>query len=223
MFQYLAISTLPELLINYGSLLFFFAGFYFLIQKKIYNHPYSPLFLVLGIILILYYLYEINMIGKVHDYYLFPFLPLIFLLVSYGAFNLYSIRKKYSKIIVVLILLILPFTAFLRANSRWNLASPGFNADFYNYKDELRNLIPNDAFCIVGRDISGVILLYYIDKKGWTFDDVEILKANLKHWTDLGARYIYFDNQCDTIQVVQKQLKEKIFDKRSVKVYKLKE
>jgi 4-amino-4-deoxy-L-arabinose transferase-like glycosyltransferase len=40
-YQHILISTLPELLLNYGSVLFFLAGFYFLIKRKSYRDSRS--------------------------------------------------------------------------------------------------------------------------------------------------------------------------------------
>ena len=162
------------------------------------------------------------MIGYVHDYYLFPFLPPIFLLVAFGAYHLYLINKPKMKYVVIFILLILPVTAYLRADTRWNPKSPGFNVDFYNYKDELRNLVPSNSMCIVGKDFSGVIYLYYIDKKGWTYDNPDLLKKYIGSCIEKGAEYIYMDNQVDTMTGVKEHLQEKIFDKGAIRVYKLK-
>lgn len=222
MMQHIFISTLPELLINYGSLFFFISGFYFLFKNKIHKTKSFPIFLFLGITLLLYYFYEANMIGYVHDYYLFPFLPPIFLLVAYGAYQLYIFNNPFTKYIVISILLLLPLTAYLRADTRWNPKSPGFNVDLYNYKDELRNLVPSNSICIAGRDFSGVIYLYYIDKKGWTYDNPDELKKYIDSCINKGAKYIYMDNQVDTISGIKEHLQEKIFDKGSIRVYKLK-
>lgn len=222
MMQHIFISTLPELLINYGSLLFFIAGFYFLFKNKIHKTKNFPVFLFWGLSLLLFYFYEANMIGYVHDYYLFPFLPSIFLLIAYGAYQIYLINKPKMKYLIILILLILPVTAYLRADTRWNPKSPGFNVDVYNYKDELRNLIPQNSICIVGKDNSGVIYLYYIDKKGWTYDDPESLKIYIDDCIKHGAAYIFIDDNVDTMIGVKEHLQEKIFDKGSIRVYKLK-
>ena len=160
------VSTLPELLINYGSVLFFIAGFYLIFKNKLYEKKYFPLFLFLGLTVILYFLFEMNIIDLAHDYYLFPFLPPIFLLVAYGATRLLS-SGKFLKFLSLFCLAILPFTAYLRADSRWDTKDPGFNPAYFTYKSELRNLTPPNALCVIDNDQSPYILLYYIDRKGW--------------------------------------------------------
>jgi len=216
------ISILPELLINYASLLFFLCSFYFLFKCKIYKKQYFFPFLFLGITLIVYFLYEMNIIDVVHDYYLFPFLPLIFLLVAYGAFRLLTSESKPLKIVSMICLAILPITAFLRADPRWDIYHPEFNPTYYKYKDELRNLTPKDATCVIGYDESHYILLYYIDRKGWAFDKSWFDEKLLENFISEGADYIFLDENIDSLPGIKAHLGEKIFDKETVRVYKLK-
>src|SRR4030095_14552423 len=111
---------------------FLYLDFIIYLKINLINIHYSRFFLLL------YFLFEINMIAKVHDYYLFPFFPFLFIIVSYGAFNMLSHQPAYLKYIVIFLLLILPFTTYLRIIGRWNPDSPGFNKDLLIYKDELR-------------------------------------------------------------------------------------
>ena len=101
-YQHTLISTLPELLLNYGSLVFFLAGFYFLFKKKSFRDPKFLLLLSLSILVLIYYLFEANAVGKIHDYYLFPFFPLLFILVSYGAYNLYNLKTKFFQYLKII-------------------------------------------------------------------------------------------------------------------------
>jgi hypothetical protein len=189
------ISILPELLINYGSLLFFFAGFFLLFSSKKYRHPLFPLFFGWGISVLLYFLFEMNMINTVHDYYMFPFLPLIFIIVGYGAEKLISHPKKILRIVSVAALCILPITAFLRADHRWNTIDPGFNANLLTYKNDLQNILPDNKLCVVGNDESSCIWFYYINKKGWAFDNDWLDEKSLKEMISQGAAYLYTDSK----------------------------
>jgi 4-amino-4-deoxy-L-arabinose transferase-like glycosyltransferase len=117
------ISTLPELLLNYGSLPFFFSGFYFLFKNKKLNN--TKFYMLLGLCLstVFYYLFELNAIARVHDYYLFPFYPILFIIVAYGAYNMIT-HSQTLKYITFMLLLLLPFTCYLRMKDRWNIESP---------------------------------------------------------------------------------------------------
>lgn len=214
-------SMLPELLLNYGSTLFFLAGLFFFFKKKLYRSKYYLSIFIVFISVCLYYLYEVNMITLVHDYYMFPFLPFLFVLVAYGAYKLLNGRNKILKAISILALIILPITAFLRVDSRWNTTEPGFNHVYYDHKDELRALVNEDAYCVVGNDISHYILLYYLNRKGWTFDSDYLNEYDLKFFISKGAKYLFTDSPVDENPNIKPFLNEKIYEQENLRVYTL--
>lgn len=218
------ISTLPELLINYGSLLFFFVGLGILIFRKKYRNSLFSILLFWGLSVIVYFLFEMNMIGTVHDYYMFPFLPLLFIIVAYGADNLIvHSRKKAFKIIGLIALFVLPFTAYLRADHRWNIIDPGFNKNLMVYKDDLRKAVPDDKLCVVGNDESSYIFFYYINKKGWSFDIDTLSGAGLKMMITEGARYLYTDSKkVERDTGITNCINKLILQKGDINVYELK-
>jgi len=215
--------TLPELLINYGSVPFFLAAFWFIFKNKAFKKRLFPVFATLGLILIMYFLFELNMIGKSHDYYLFPFLPILFILVSYGAFQLFISEKNLVKEIVVALLIVLPLAAFLRIDQRWNPDKPGFNKDLLVYKNDLRNAVPDNALCVAGNDNTHSVFFYYIDKKGWAFDGDNLDDKQLGLMISQGAEYLYSDSRkLDTNKKIQPYLGEMITEEGSVRVFRLK-
>ena len=221
--QFNLVSTLPELLINYGAVFFFLAGFYFVYKNRDYKKHFFRIFLTLSIAILLYFFFEMNLIAKVHDYYLFPFLPLIFITVSYGCFHLLNSENKFLVRFSYFLLLILPLTAFIRADTRWKTADPGFNPDFLIYKNELRNAVPNNELCIAGNDESKNIFLYYINKKGWAFENNEIDSAKLKTMIDQGAKYLYSDaRETDEKNEIKYFLDSLIMQKGTIRIYSLK-
>ena len=216
--------TLTESLLNYGAVLLFLASFFFIVKKKAFKNPLFPVFAVWGLVIVLYFLFELNMIGKSHDYYLFPFLPLLFILVSYGAFNLFKVKSRLVKYFVLLLLFILPLLAYLRMDGRWNPEKPGFNRDLLVYKNELRDAVPKDALCIAGNDISHFIFFYYIDKKGWGFDNNKLDEEQVGKMIKGGATYLYSDSrQIEDKAKIAGFLNELILEKGSVRVFRLKQ
>jgi len=216
------VSVLPELLLNYASVVFFVAGLYFICNKKLYNNKRFYFFFIWGVAVIFYFLYELNMIDTVHDYYLFPFLPLLFIIVAFGAYHLVLYSGRLAMLFSLLCLCVLPLTAFLRIDSRWDTNAPGFNPAYFKYKKELQGLTPAKSYCIVGNDPSSYILLYYIDRKGWAFDNDKIDDKLLVSYISKGAAYLFLDSKLDTIQSIQSHLGKKIFDKETLRVYELK-
>ncbi len=217
--QHNLFSTLPESLLNYGSVLFFLVGFYFLFKNKVHRHQYFLVYLLLSLVVLAYFFFEINMIAKVHDYYLFPFYPLLFMLVGYGAYYLLEKSGKWFRYLSILALVSLPVLAHLRMEGRWDSEKPGFNKDWLVYKTELRNAVPKDALCIAGNDKSHFILFYYIDKKGWCFDDGH---PDIKQMINEGAKYLYLDTLgVQTDPVIKQYCDQMILQKGSVQVYQL--
>ncbi len=220
-YQHNLISTLPELLINYGSLVFFLAGIYYAAKNKIYR---SPVFIFLasgGLVLISYYLFEANAIAKVHDYYLFVFYPFLFSLVAYGIKQLTCRSRKIVAALSVFMLAILPLTCGLRMEDRWDINHPGFNKDLYLYKTQLQNSVPDTSLVIAGPDESGYIFLYYIHKKGWNFYNLPG-KEKVKDMIAKGAKYLYTDLPEKDLKHLQSLIDRKIAQYGSIRVYKLK-
>ena len=215
------ISIVPESIINYGSMLFFLAGFFYIIRNKTYTRTYFIVFVLWSLSILSYFLFEINMIKSIHDYYLFPFYPILFIIVSYGAYNLWLSKKKWIQSVVVILFLILPITAYLRMKNRWDVNEPGFNRDLLLYKNELRLAVPNNALCVVGNDDSHFISFYYIHKKGWGFDNNGINADTLASMIKKGAKYLYSDSRKVEIQLAP-YLDSLVCVKASIRVYKLK-
>lgn len=220
--QHNLVSTLPELLINYGSVIFFLAGFFFLFKYKSFLSPLFLPLMALSISVLFYFFFELNMIAKVHDYYLFPFYPLIFMLVAYGAYNIFA-QSKTAKAFTFCLLLILPVTAYLRMHKRWDTNSPGFNKDLLIHKDALRSAVPKSSLCLVGNDNSHFIFFYYIDKKGWIINDEELNNISIKNMIASGAEFLYSDSPLiEENDRIKPFIDSMLMQKGTIKVFRLK-
>lgn len=216
-------STLPELLLNYGSVLFFLSGIYLAFKKSFFRKQKFILLASLGLLTILYYFFEANAIGINHDYYFFPFFPLLFILVGYGACQLYAAKNSLYRYLTICLLLILPITCYLRMCDAWNPDAPKFNSDLLRYKTELRNAVPKDALVVAGNDVSHFIFLYYIDKKGWGFQDDRLNSDMLQSMIVNGAQYLYSDApSVYTNPEIANLLDKLVLEKGSIRIYSLK-
>lgn len=216
------VSTLPELLLNYAAVPFFIYGIFKFFKLRYCKKKEATLFVFLLLSLLAFFFYEINLIGTIHDYYLFPFFPLLFLLVGFGGLQLWKSNYIPNRAFVIIALIIAPVTAHLRITNRWNLDDVGFNKDFLTYKTELQNAVPNDALCIIGKDVSGHILFYYTNKKGWRFQEDNLSEEVLKYWISRGAKYLYSDSrQVENNPKLQLYLSKLVLEKGSIRVFQL--
>ncbi len=195
------VSTLPELMVNYASVLAFIVGAVAGV-RALRKRPLSvekKALLAALVAALLYIVYELGMIGKEHDYYLFPLLPFIVLAVVAGYKTLFRLpfSGKWRMLLqglAVAGLVLSPLTAWLRVQSRWDLNEPGFNADYYRYKDALRTAIPENALVITGPDASRFIHLYYLNCQGWTFTASAPDGAFVADKISKGARFLVADS-----------------------------
>ena len=217
------VSTLPELLLNYASLPFFLCGLFLLWKNKSSKKRLFLPFLMLGISILFYFFFELNMIEKIHDYYLFPFYPILFIITCYGIIQWSTFKPVFFKGLLFLLILLMPLTAWLRMHKRWDENSPGFNKDLLVYKDQLRKAVPDDELCIAGNDMSHFIFFYYIHKKGWGFDNDMIDLSQMQNMIKKGAKYLYSDCRVvDGSENMKPYLDSLIFEAGSIKVFRLK-
>src|SRR6185437_14470728 len=196
-FSYNFSTVFPRLLLNMYCLPLFIGGAAFIIIRRFYKNVLFPALVCWTISACAFYLFEMNMIDKWHDYYLFPFLPIIFLTVLYAVYQLVKSRQIVPVILVFAFMILLPAQAKRFADFRWHIY-PGnpseMNPDFITCKNGLRNAVPDTAHVIVANDISPFIDLYYIHKKGWWIDNYWLPEDTLVKRIKQGAQYFY----CDT-------------------------
>ena len=213
-------SLLPELFINYGSLLFFAFGIAVFVGSAQRMARFKVELSVLAFVS-LYYIYEVNMIGLAHDYYHFPFLPLLFLVVAAGAKRVVLHRNPWMQRLALVALIVLPFTAYARSVGRWT----GKETEaIHLHKDELRQLTPPHALVVVGNDPSTHIYLYHLGKRGWTFEQDHLTPTLLRSYIERGAAYLYANTPyAESDPGISALLGEPIFRKDGLTVYPLRD
>lgn len=223
--EYHALHMFPQLLIVPKMLPFFLLGLVLVFSKRVRRHRTFPYLVACSVGVLIYFFYELNMIGTDHDYYMFPFLPLIFLLVSYGAWMFFEKRKIWLMVPAIAVMLYWPYDTFIRIDPRWNEEKPDFNIAYLEYRDELRAATPDDALVIV-RDGTPYVVLYYLNKKGWSNNglpgwyDPSVLYQMARE----GAQYFYCDiREIDEDPAVKPLLEELIMTRMDVRVWKLRQ
>lgn len=210
------ISTLPELLLNWGSVLFFITGLILIFFKSgLRNKLFIP-FLIGGIGVSVYYIFELNMIQDKHDYYAFPFVPFLFIAVGCGIRYFLS-KSKTTKYIAIACAVAMPLLTYARKGHAWNQEGNVL----VEYKTELQNAIPNEALCIAGNDESTFIYFYHLNKKGWSFNNDELPASRIAELKEKGAKYLYSDSDEINYFVETELSLELIAKVATFRIYKL--
>lgn len=181
------ISILPELLLNYASVLFFILGIFTIFKGRYYKHILAFPFSMLAFSAVSYFIFEINMITDVHDYYLFPFMPGIFIFVGFGLNYILSERKGVFVLLMAIALVVLPITASLRVAPRFNTNNS--SKHLAKCSVEIQNVLPKDAIIISADDESPHITLFHFRRFGWTTSKSRFDEAKFEFWLKGGATH----------------------------------
>lgn len=210
-------SHLPELLLNYGAVPFFIAGCWSLWRKKgLFTGWNAGLLAFLA-----YFIYEVPMIGLVHDYYLLPFLPFLFQIVMLGIGRILDSGNQYVPRIGLAVLLLLPGLAFLRCMERWNMDKPRMPQGLFSEVQVLKQAIPAGSLVLVGNDPSTHIWLYQLDRKGYTFEFGIPDTVWLAGFQGKGVSYLVTDCADTAKQDIRAYLGKPLAESRGIRVYRL--
>ncbi len=171
----------------------------------------------------LYFSLQLNAINTVHDYYMMPFLPWLFLIIGYGVQFVLRQERFWINLILIVILIWAPIHTIEVTKNDWSIEKAFFNKDVFIYSDELKAAVPNDELCIILNDVSSYVFSYQIDKMGSIFSNDNLPIPWIKDMIEnRGRTYMYSDSRAiDQHPEVQKYL-ELILQKGSINVYKLK-
>lgn len=216
------LSWLPRHLTNPIGMFFLIVGFFCFFKFRFYN---KNLLHILGaglIVLCMYYLYELNMISTVHDYYLLPFLVFIHLFICYGLYWVWKLEDL--RYVLIGLLAIMPLTIYPRINDEyWSIDRNGYNVDWFTYSDSLKKAAPRDSLCIILNDNTGVVMPYQIDKQGYVFDKDDLPAMWIEDMIlRRRATYMYSDSRkVDTSAAVLPYLDSLIIQAGTIKVFRL--
>lgn len=212
---------LPNHLINPFGLLFCCTGLMIMMRKQNFGSIIRGMLISGFLITVLYYAYEINMIAKVHDYYMLPFLPWLHILISSGIQLVYKSNK--FRWILIPLLIAMPIFTFFKIDAFWDINRNGYKVDWFNYSAELKSTVPRDSLCIILNDNTGVVIPYVIDKQGFVFDKNDLPAMWIEDMIlRRRATYMYSDSRVvDTSSEVRKYLDYMIVEKGNIRVFKL--
>ena len=215
-------GVFPEVILNFGALIFFLVGIWQVIRNKLFKSAKGQAVLLLFFILSAYFFYTLKMIQGSHEYYLFVFYPIVFSLVALGLQKMLVVNQN-SKKLALFLLFCLPIFTYLRSHKSWDTKNPSVPKELLNKKEWFRSLTPKDELCIVGSDLSQYIYFYYLDKRGYAFGNDSIPPQKVKIWIDKGAKYLYSDSRkVERSMQMRLYLDTLLFEQGNFRVFKLK-
>jgi 4-amino-4-deoxy-L-arabinose transferase-like glycosyltransferase len=181
------ISDFPELLINYGSIIFVIAALILIGKRRLQTRPAVLGFILLALAYFSYHVLELHQM-RVHQYYMLPSLIFFIPLAAAGAALMYA--KEKLRLVMTVALISLPILCAIRIiPARWiksDLGIPTELADAASLQ-RLQNAVPKNKLVAVGPDPSGCIFFYFLDKKGYSFSHA----SKLQNEKFPGAEYLY--------------------------------
>ena len=218
--SYHFVKMFPKILLYPPVWILIILGFYSFFKSRLLKGWINSLIFISFLYLIL----QLNAIGTSHDYYMFPFMPWLYLVIAFGVKFILDFRQKAIPWVMAALLIWAPIHTFKETKNTWGMKRTGFNIDLFEHKKALREAAPSDAKCVILNDISKFIFSYQIDKMGYVFHYDHLPAAWLDDMIrDYGVTYMYSDSRkVDENPEIRKYFEEQVLDAGSVHVYKLK-
>lgn len=213
-------TTLPSAVLNYVLVVPFIAGFF---HGQRYGGQHGWVY-ALGAITVLYAILQSTAIGTYHDYYFFPFLPWMYIMVVLGIRVISTRYPRYANWVGGLVLAgCVIVVSHLLAAPRWHLKHSGCNAALYTYQTELKAAVPNGSMCIMLNDESYCQFSYMLDKMGYIFKDDYLPAPWIREMIDnKEVKYLYSDSRVvDEHPEVQPLLDTLLLEAGTIRVFRL--
>lgn len=168
-------TMFPQLLLNYAGLILLFCGAIAIVVKRYYK---KQLFWQISsgfLLVVLYFIYEFFPIDIIHDYYLMPFLPFLYLLIAAGIHFLFS-YTRFANYLIAGAVVLMPVLTYGTVQDNWTVERSYLNENVIINQQEFKQAIPIEASCIFMNDVSLHIWPYLLDKKGYVFNNDQLPK-----------------------------------------------
>jgi hypothetical protein len=214
-------NMFPRLLLHPPVWLFVMLGFIlFCVKSK--KIKLEWLYAYIGITF-LFLLFEFNIIADIHDYYMFPFLPWLYLLVGLGVNQIIKLQR-HAPIIVLPFIIAGMIQTPKKMEHYWSINWHPRDKELFVYYEELKKAVPLEHQCIIiSKKSPKNVFSYKIDKMGHLFNG-DYLPAG---WVEdiikrYGIKYMYSDsNKINTDKEILKYVEATIFEVGDIKVFKL--
>jgi len=210
----------PEQLLSWATLPFLFAGLYTLTRSGDERNVYT--WSLLGVSF-LYFFLQINNIERVHDYYLLPLMPGLYLVLATGLAFLLRRFPKRGPWVAGTLVAIAVVSGVSTASPKWDLRFTYFDHDVIQYQEALAAAVPDDEPVAMLNDPTVGMFAYAIRKNGYIYwgDGLKViwLKDQIAHYN---VRYLYSNSRAyDERPEVRALIDSTVLVAGSVRVHRL--
>jgi hypothetical protein len=220
--EYHKTTMFPKRLLNDISLVFFFFGLFFTLFYNKFRTMEVGMIISGALACTAYLLLELNMIDTVHDYYMLPFLPFLYIVAGYGVICFWR-RNTALKIVCVLMLIEAAAITYQSTITDWSVQQSYSDPNLFLYKANLRNAVPPNEKCVIVRDNGPYVFPYMIDKTGYIVCNEFYSPEQLQDLiVDKKVRYMYSnDRNVDSNEIYLPFIKKQILQRGDIKVFEL--
>ena len=195
--------------------------------------PYARYVWGMAVVTLLWATLQANTIELIHDYYLLPLLPWMYIVVTAGVGRVWAWatgRTDWVRTVsigaIAAGLLAAPVAASYLATPKWDLVIGSYYGDLkdvHRYRKDLRAVTDDDDLVIVLNDPTMQVFTWLIRKRGYAFANNHVQP----HWIDdmrrHGATHLYSNSRrIDQDSAFQTRFDSLILERGDIKVYRLK-
>ena len=229
-FQHYYREYIPYDLLSPAVWLFALLGILWPVRRV--GHPgFRAYVWALALITLVYVALQWNTITIVHDYYLLPLLPWLYIVVTAGAGRLVQVFASWGRPnvgygLLLLAVLAAPILAYKQRQKAWDVTASYRYAEFedaFRHREALRGAVDDEATVIAINDNSYHILTWLIQKRGYVFSQNSLQPLWVKDLIDnYGVTYLYSTSRkIDQDPAFAPYLDSLILEAGQVHVYKL--
>ncbi|MBB4080697.1 hypothetical protein GGR28_003332 [Lewinella aquimaris] len=221
---------IPYDLLSPAVWVFFLLGM-FIPGKRNTEVPYARYVWALAIMTLVFVILQWNTITYVHDYYLLPLLPWMYIVVAAGASRWWEWTgggrwKQIGSGLLAAALVAAPVYAYSLRTPLWSQKASAYYPvmrDVFAHQKALQEVVDDDAKVIVLNDISVHIFTWLIRKRGYVFhsDAMRPRWINDLHQKQ-GVDYLYSNSRrFDQDSIVQTYLDSLVLQAGDIHVYRI--
>lgn len=217
------LSTMfPRLLLHPPVWLFASIGFIlFIVKPKKFKLQWMYGYISMTF---LFLLLEFNVIANIHDYYMFPFLPWLYILVGLGIYQSLKLWK-YNYLLILPILVISLIQTPNKMAHYWGMHWHKSDRGLFLHHQSLKDAVPLHEQCIIVNSGKrpNCVFSYKIDKMGHIFYEDRLSPAWIEDLViNHHINYMYSDSEkINCNEEVLQYVEATIIEVEDIKVFKL--